>query len=221
MADGTGQVQGWTAAAHGLPDTFPKLLRRNADKFGTRPAMREKDFGIWQSWTWAQVQDEVRNIAAGLAAIGIKRGDKVALVGDNRPHLYWSVCALQMLGAVPVPVYQDAVADEMGFVIDHAGADVAIVEDQEQVDKLLAIREKHKRPATIIYKDTRGMRNYADSGLMSLEALQARGMEFVATAPGYLDAEIAKGSGTDISVMLYPSGTTGQPKGVMLTYDNV
>jgi long-chain acyl-CoA synthetase len=221
MADGTGQIQGWTAVAHGLPDTFPKLLQRNADKFGARPAMREKDFGIWQSWTWAQVQTEVRNIAAGLAAIGVKRGDKVALVGDNRPQLYWSVCALQMLGAVPVPVYQDAVADEMGFVIDHAGADVAIVEDQEQVDKLLAIREKHKRPATIIYKDTRGMRNYADSGLAALESVQARGRDFVAANPAYLDAEIAKGSGADISVMLYTSGTTGQPKGVMLTYDNV
>jgi long-chain acyl-CoA synthetase len=221
MGDGTGQTQGWTAAAHGLPDTFPKLLQRNASTFGTRPAMREKDFGIWQSWTWAQVQDEVRKIAAGLAAIGVKRGDKVALVGDNRPQLYWSVCALQMLGAVPVPVYQDAVADEMGFVIDHAEADIAIVEDQEQVDKLLTIREKVQRPATIIYKDARGMRNYAASGLTSLETLQARGAEFLAATPGRLDAEIAKGQGADVSVMLYTSGTTGQPKGVMLTYDNV
>src|SRR4051812_3869293 len=129
MADGANQVHGWTAAEHGLPDTFPKLLARNATKFGARPAMREKDYGIWQSWTWAQVQDEVRSIAAGLAAIGVKRGVKVALVGDNRPQLYWAVCAAQMLGAVPVPVYQDAVAAEMGFVIDHAEADIAIAED--------------------------------------------------------------------------------------------
>lgn len=221
MADGTGQIQGWTAVAHGLPDTFPKLLQRNAATFGARPSMREKDFGIWQSWTWAQVQDEVRKIAAGLASIGVKRGDKVALVGDNRPQLYWSVCALQMLGAVPVPVYQDAVADEMGFVIDHAGADLAVVEDQEQVDKLLAIREKHNRPAMIVYKDARGMRNYAAPGLISLETLQTSGAKFLAEHPGYLEAEIAKGSGADISVMLYTSGTTGQPKGVMLTYDNV
>jgi len=216
-----GSIQGWTAAEHGLPDTFPKLLARNVRQFGTRPAFREKDYGIWQTWAWSEIHDQIRGIAAGLAAIGLKRGQAMALVGDNRPQLYWAVCAAQMLGAIPVPVYQDAVADEMGFVIDHAGADVAIAEDQEQVDKLLAIRDKHGRPATIVYKDARGLRTYTAAGLMSLEALQARGAELARAEPDFLDAEIARGKGSDISVMLYTSGTTGRPKGVMLTYDNV
>jgi long-chain acyl-CoA synthetase len=221
MAEGTTQAPGMTAAAHGLPDSFPKLLERNAREFGTRPSIREKDYGIWQTWTWAQVRDEVRVIASGLASIGVKRGDKIAIVGDNRPQLYWSICAAQALGAVPVPVYQDSVADEMGFVIDHAEANVAIAEDQEQVDKLLLIREKHNRPAQIVYKDPRGLRHYTQPGLVALDDLRVRGAEFARVHPGFLDGEIAKSKGSDVSVMLYTSGTTGQPKGVMLTYDNV
>jgi long-chain acyl-CoA synthetase len=143
------------------------------------------------------------------------------LVGDNRPHLYWSICAAQCLGAVPVPVYQDAVADEMAFVVEHAEARVAIAEDQEQVDKLLAIRAKTGLPATIVYDDPRGMRNYVDPGLAELVALAKAGDAHAAANPGFLDAEIAKGKGSDASVMLYTSGTTGQPKGVLLTFDNV
>jgi long-chain acyl-CoA synthetase len=202
-------------------DTFPKLLLANAVNRGTRPAIREKDYGIWQTWTWAQVLVQVREIAAGLAAVGLKRGDKLAIVGDNRPQLYWAMAAGQCVGAVPVPVYQDAVADEMAFVIDHAEARIAVAEDQEQVDKLLVIRRKYPTLATIIFKDRRGMRHYADSGLVSLEDLQAKGREFLAGHPGFFEEEIGKSKGSDVSVMLYTSGTTGQPKGVMLTYDNV
>src|SRR5262245_25676658 len=129
-------------------DTFPKLLLRNARQWGGRPAMREKDYGIWQTWTWAQAAEVVREVAGGLAALGLKRGEKIAVVGDNRPHLYWTITAAQCLGAVPVPVYQDAVADEMGFVIDHAEVVIAVAEDQEQVDKLVALRGRCPRLGT-------------------------------------------------------------------------
>ena len=202
-------------------DTFPKLLLRNARERGDRPANREKDLGIWQTWTWSQVKDEVHAIAAALAEFGVQRGDKIVLVGDNRPPLYWSICAAQVLGAVPVPVYQDAVADEMKFVVDHAGAKLAVAEDQEQVDKLLAVRESVPTLATIVYSDPRGLRNYNHPGVVSLEAARERGRAGGKYDAAWFEAEIAKSKGGDASVMLYTSGTTGTPKGVMLSYDNV
>src|SRR5215472_9543549 len=147
------------AAAAGR-DTFPKLLLENSRLRGQRPAIREKDYGIWQSWSWAEVARETQDLALGLAALGLKRGDKLAIIGDNRPRLYWAITAAQCLGGVPVPVYQDAVAAEMEFVLGHAEARFAIVEDQEQVDKLLGIRERLPTLETIIYDDPRGLRHY-------------------------------------------------------------
>lgn len=118
-------------------DTFPKLLLRNAVKFADRPAMREKDLGIWQAWTWSQVLEEIKAFAVGMSGLGVKAGDKIAIVGDNRPRLYWTMCAAQSLGAIPIPVYQDSVAAEMAFVLEHAGVTCAVVENHEQVDKIL------------------------------------------------------------------------------------
>ena len=126
----------------GAPDTFPKLLLEHARLRPNRPANREKDYGIWQSWGWAEVAVEVESLACGLAAMGFRRGDKLAIIGDNRPRLYWAIAATQALGGVPVPIYQDSIADEMAFVLDHAEVRFAVAEDQEQVDKLVAIKER-------------------------------------------------------------------------------
>ncbi|HEY9548305.1 MAG TPA: AMP-binding protein, partial [Kiloniellaceae bacterium] len=141
-------------------DTFPKLLEHHSKTRPSRPAIREKDFGIWQTYSWDQVAAQVRDLAAGLFSLGVRRGDKVAIVGDNRPRLYWTMTAAQALGAVPVPLYQDAVAEEMAYVLEHAEARFAVVEDQEQVDKLLEVMARCPYLEHIVYDEPRGLRHY-------------------------------------------------------------
>jgi long-chain acyl-CoA synthetase len=201
-------------------DTFPKLLVRNAERFRGRPAFRLKDFGIWQTWTWDQVLDEVRGLAAGLHRLGVKRGDTVAIVGSNRPRLYWSIAAAQMLRAVPVPVYADAVADELAYVLAHAEARFAAVEDQEQVDKILAVSERLPRLERIVYDEPRGLRDYDHGRLNPIDDVIADGRATLAADPAlarWLDEETAQGLGSDTSIILYTSGTTGVSKGVVLS----
>jgi long-chain acyl-CoA synthetase len=199
-------------------NTFPRLLAHHARVRGAKPAMREKDLGIWQTWNWSQVADEVRAIACGLAAEGVKRGDRVAVIGANRPFVYWSICAVQCLGAIPVGLYQDAIADELLYIFQNAEIRHAIVEDQEQVDKVLEIREKATLVGRIYYDDPRGLRNYSQPELMAFEKLKERGREHDRAHPGFYDAEVAAGRPEDAAAMFTTSGTTGHPKGVVHTY---
>jgi long-chain acyl-CoA synthetase len=199
-------------------DTFPRYLLHHARVRGDRPAMREKNMGIWQTWNWAEVAAEVRALAAGLAELGFRRGENLAIIGDNRPRLYWAMCAVQMLGGVPVPLYQDAVAGEMLFVLQDAEIRFAIVEDQEQVDKLLETCEQCPQLEQILFDEPRGMRHYTQTCLQSLDEVMAMGRIHDGNSPDFLAGEIAKGHPEDVAVMLYTSGTTGKPKGVCQTH---
>jgi long-chain acyl-CoA synthetase len=204
-------------------DTFPKLLIENASKRGDRVSMRHKDLGIWQSWSWSQVLDEVRAFSVGLEEIGLKRGDKFAVIGSNRPKLYWAMCAGQALGAIPVPIYADSVADEMAYVLAHAEITVAVAEDQEQVDKVLSIAERVPTLRQMAYDEPRGLRDYERGKLSWIDDIQKVGREKLRD-PARLaawEASVAQGKGADLAVILYTSGTTGRPKGVMLSYDNI
>ena len=156
-------------------DTFPKILLRNARVFGSRTAFREKDYGIWQSWTWSEVCEEIRAFSIGLKSLGLDEGDKIAIVGSNRPRLYWSMVAAQALGAVPVPVYSDSVAEEMAYVLGHAEVKFAVVEDQEQVDKLLSMSDEVPTLKDVVYDEIRGLRDYDHTHLHSYESVQEKG----------------------------------------------
>ena len=201
--------------------SIPALLARNVRLYGARPAWREKEFGIWQSWTWEQGAAEIRGIALGFLALGLNRGDYVAIIGRNRPALYWSMVAAQMCGAVPVPLYQDAVAEEMAYVLENCGARFVVCGDQEQVDKVIEVQDRLHQIEQVIYVDKRGMRKYDHSHMNALADVEAEGKAAHFRLDGELDARIAELNYDSTCVMLYTSGTTGKPKGVVLSNRNI
>ena len=201
--------------------TFPSLLLDHAGRRPHAPALREKEFGIWQTLDWQAVAALVRAMACGLLDAGLGRGQHLVVVGENRPRLYAAMLAAQSIGAVPVPLYQDAVAAEFVFPIANAEVAFAIVEDQEQVDKMLEVRGSCPALARIWFDDPRGLRHYDEPGLAGLDALVASGRAWDAVHPGAFDAEVARVRSTDVAAMFFTSGTTGQAKGVVHTHQTL
>ena len=194
-----------------MQTTFPQLLIKHATERPDAPAMREKEYGIWQAHSWSGMAAMVEHIACGMHLAGLQRDQHMVIVGSNRPRLYATMLAAQSLGAIPVPLYQDAVAAECVFPMTNADVRFAVVEDQEQVDKLLEVRGSCPNLASIVFDDPRGLRNYSEPGLISLSQMMEDGKAFATAQPGWFKAEVEKIRPDDVAAMFFTSGTTGNP----------